>query len=194
VIPEAILEQDSAHKVKLSIIGDGKVGKTSLCTSLQGERISGNYDITIGVDISTTVLGVNGQRAKLILWDLGGQAHFACVRPSFYRGARCALVVFDLANRGSFYDVRAWIRELRRHTEQNGERIPFVLVGNKADLLEREVDQSEAEALAAEMQVPYVETSAAKNKNVEEAFRIAVLLAMRQQTQKIAPISSVTSW
>jgi len=174
------MDSSNEYKVKLSVIGDGCVGKTSLCSSLQGESISGEYDITVGVDISTAVMGVNGQRAKLILWDLAGQSQFGCLRPSFYRGTRCAIVVFDLTNRGSFYDVRGWIREIRK----NSEKIPLLLVGNKSDLNEREVGYDEAEAFAAELQVPYVETSALKNKNVEEAFRIAALLAMQRDQDR----------
>ncbi|MFQ5981339.1 MAG: GTP-binding protein [Candidatus Hodarchaeales archaeon] len=172
--------QDYQHyydspKIKLAILGNGKVGKTSLCESLREGRIPGTYDLTIGVDITTKDLTVAGNNIRLILWDMAGQNQFDCVRPAFYEGARAAMIVFSLQDRGSFYDVKSWIRELQNHSSG----IPFVLVGNKNDLKKREVTKEEVEALAAQFRVPYVETSAKKSLNVEEAFRVTTILALQ---------------
>ena len=171
-------EEPSSHdsvKLKLTILGNGQVGKTSLCESLRGHSIPGTYDLTIGVDITTKDLTIAGKHIRLILWDMAGQKQFKCVRPAFYDGTKMAVIVFSLQDRGSFYDVRSWIRELKR----NAPGIPFVIVGNKNDLTLREVTKEEAETLASQFRVPYIETSAKKMKNVDEAFRVASILALQ---------------
>lgn len=161
---------------KLVLLGDGRVGKTSLCSHLRNQRISGTYDLTVGLNIEVHETNLKGGASvKLVLWDLAGQQRFGCVRPGFYYGARVALIVFDLQNRGSFFDVKHWIRELKHHSPET----PFILVGNKNDLLKREVSMEEAASVAQEFSVPYFETSALKGKNVEELFQLATHLALQ---------------
>ncbi|MFX0116651.1 MAG: Rab family GTPase [Candidatus Hodarchaeota archaeon] len=162
-------------KLKLAILGNGRVGKTSLCESLREGRIPGTYDLTIGVDITTKDLSIAGNNVRLILWDMAGQTQFGCVRPAFYEGAKAAMIVFSLQDRGSFYDIKAWIRELQKHAPGT----PFVIIGNKNDVKQREVTKEEIEALAAQFRVPYIETSAKKTLNVEEAFRVTTILALQ---------------
>ncbi len=162
-------------KLKIAVLGNGKVGKTSLCQCLREGRIPGTYDLTVGVDITTKDVKIAGNEVRLILWDMAGQEQFGCVRPAFYDGAKVALIVFSLQDRGSFYDLNSWIREIR----QNSPGTPFVIVGNKNDIRTREVDRKEIEDLASQFRVPYVETSAKKSTNVEEAFRVAAILALQ---------------
>jgi Ras-related protein Rab-11A len=162
---------------KLILCGDGGVGKTSLCSHLRSQRIPGSYDITVGLNIEVyeTFLKEITTLVKLVLWDLAGQDRFSCVRGDFYLGAGVALIVFDVQNRGSFFDVKHWIRELKHHSP----RTPFILVGNKADLSKREVAPIEGETLAQEYSAPYIETSALKGNNVTEVFRMATYLALQ---------------
>ncbi|MHA2226179.1 MAG: Rab family GTPase [Candidatus Hodarchaeales archaeon] len=160
---------------KIILIGDGRVGKTSLCSHLRTQRISGSYDLTVGLNIEVHKTILKGTSVKLVLWDLAGQKRFGCVRNDFYQGARVALIVFDLKNRGSFYDVKHWIRELKRHSPNT----PFILVGNKTDLLMREVSKEEATSVAREFSVPYFETSALRGENVEELFQLATRLSFQ---------------
>lgn len=160
---------------KMILIGDGKVGKTSLCSHLRTQSIPSVYDITIGLNIEVHQTFLEGTSIKLVLWDLAGQERFNCVREDFYLGARVALIVFDLQNRGSFFDVKHWIRELRKHSPNT----PFILVGNKIDAQKREVMFNEAKTLAIEHSVPYFETSALQGQNVEELFNLATRIALQ---------------
>jgi small GTP-binding protein len=160
---------------KLILIGDGAVGKTSLCSHLCAQKIPGTYDLTVGLNIEVHQTFLQGSSVKLILWDLAGQERWSCVRPAFYYGARVALIVFDLQNRGSFFDVRYWIRELKHHSPET----PFILVGNKADINRREVTREEAEGIAREYSAPYFETSALNGKNVNEVFKMATYIALQ---------------
>jgi small GTP-binding protein len=160
---------------KLILIGDGHVGKTSLCSHLRTQAISKKYDLTVGLNIEVHKKMMEDTTVKLVLWDLAGQERFGCVRGDFYYGARVALIVFDLQNRGSFFDVKHWIRELKRHSPHT----PFILVGNKTDIQKREVSFDEAKAVAQDYSVPYFETSALQGKNVNELFNMATHMALQ---------------
>jgi Ras-related protein Rab-11A len=162
---------------KMILCGDGGVGKTSLISHLRSQRIPGSYDITVGLNIEVyeTFVKETTTIVKLVLWDLAGQDRFSCIRGDFYLGAGVALIVFDVQNRGSFFDVKHWIRELKHHSP----RTPFILVGNKADLNNREVASTEGQALAQEFSAPYIETSALKGNNVKEVFRMATYVALQ---------------
>ena len=159
---------------KLILIGDGRVGKTSLCSHLRTKSIPINYSLTVGLNIEVYETLLRGTSVKLVLWDLAGQQRFGCVREDFYLGARVALIVFDVQNRGSFFDVKHWIRELKRHSPDT----PFILVGNKMDLHRREVAREEALHLAKDYSAPYFETSALDGENVDELFQMATRIAL----------------
>ncbi|MFX1511725.1 MAG: GTP-binding protein [Promethearchaeota archaeon] len=169
-------ESKLTNTIKLTIAGDGGVGKTSLCSSFTTGRISTSYNMTIGADIFSLPIEspVDGRQTKLLVFDLAGQDRFDCVRDLFYKGTKVAIIVFSLANRGSFYDLSTWIRELQREVPG----IPFIIVGNKKDL-SREVSLEEAKMIAEKFGAPYFESSASKNENVKEIFHTATLLAMR---------------
>ena len=160
---------------KICILGDGAVGKTSLCSNLRTRRIPGKYELTVGLNIEVHNTQLKDTLVKLVLWDLAGQERWGSVRPAFYYGARVALIVFDLQNRGSFFDVRHWVRELHSHSPDT----PFILCGNKRDLRKREVSIEEAEELALDLSAPYFETSALRGENVQELFQKATQMALQ---------------
>ena len=171
--------------IKITVTGNGAVGKTSLCTSLTSGFIPGTYNVTVGCEIHNKKYDFNKNKGNLslVLWDLAGQDRFQSVRDSFYKGSHAALVVFDITSRGSFYDVQSWVRELKRNTPET----PFILVGNKSDKMNddlREVAKDEAEELAKKFGVPYMETSAKQGLNVEQVFQTAAKLALTHNNPK----------
>lgn len=159
------------HMFKLVLIGPGAVGKTSLVKRFVEDTFSHSYKITIGVDFLTKSVEVeDGVGVKLTIWDIGGQDRFKFMRPRFYDGCHGALVVYDLSRAETFEKMRKWIGELNQFA---GEHVPFVLIGNKVDLLEdtgEVVEREEAKRLAKEEESIYIETSAKTGENVEEAF------------------------
>ena len=171
--------------LKITISGDGAVGKTSLCNSLTKGFIPGTYDLTVGCDIHNKKFNFSNTNKSLsmVLWDLAGQERFHSIRDSFYKGSHAALVVFDITSRGSFYDINTWIRELQKNSPQT----PFIIVGNKSDRVNddlREVTKDEALELAKKYGVPYMETSAKNNENVDNVFQTAAKLALSHNNPK----------
>ncbi|MHA1318865.1 MAG: Rab family GTPase [Promethearchaeota archaeon] len=161
----------SIFKLKVLLTGAAAVGKTSLVQRFIKNRFAANYKLTVGVDILTKDVEFRqGEVATLSIWDIGGQQRFEFIRSTFYKGAAGALLVFDLTREQTYIETRKWLTEIRQFSSQN---IPFVLIGNKADLVEdvgEVIDREEARAFAESEGSIYIETSAKTGINVDGAF------------------------
>lgn len=161
----------SSFKLKVLLTGAAAVGKTSLVQRFIKNRFQANYKLTVGVDILTKDVEFrSGEIATLSIWDIGGQQRFEFIRSTFYKGAAGALLVFDLTREQTYIETRKWLTEIRQFSN---ERIPFVLIGNKADLIEdvgMVIDRNEARGYAEKEGSIYIETSAKTGVNVDEAF------------------------
>jgi len=162
---------------KVVLMGDGAVGKSTLRQRFMGETFNATYIMTIGADFAVKHMRIGDVDVKFIIWDLAGQPHFRAVRTEFYRGARGALLVYDITRRATFENVPAWMEEFIRHTK--GEGVAVVLVGNKIDLREKgleQVSQADGLEMARELRekhsipVGFIETSALTGENVDKAF------------------------
>ena len=158
---------------KVILIGPGAVGKTSLLHRYVENKFSFRYKLTIGADfLSKIIKGYPNpdSTCKLQIWDIGGQDRYKFLRASFFDGANGALVVFDISRWHTFKELDDWISDLRDFA---GKNIPFVLIGNKADLIEGiggEYDKDSAENLAKRENCEFISTSAKTGENVEGAF------------------------
>jgi len=161
----------SSFKLKVLLTGAAAVGKTSLVQRFIKQRFAANYKLTVGVDILTKDVEFRpGEIATLSIWDIGGQQRFEFIRSTFYKGAAGALLVFDLTREQTYTETRKWLTEIRQFA---GSDIPFVLIGNKADLIEdvgEVIDRNEAKAFAEGEGSIYIETSAKTGVNVDDAF------------------------
>lgn len=156
-------------------MGDGRVGKTSLVLRYTQNAFSPEYKQSLGASFAVKALDLQGQQAKLVIWDLGGQPTFHQVRRHYYIGAHGALLVFDLTSPATFMTLENWIIDFRRVVPEGN----VVLVGNKMDLEDkRRVPRAAAEMLQEWWQIPYIETSAATADGVEKAFMILVKSAL----------------
>ncbi|MFX1355737.1 MAG: Rab family GTPase [Promethearchaeota archaeon] len=161
----------SSFKLKVLLTGAAAVGKTSLVQRFIKNRFAANYKLTVGVDILTKDVEFRpAEIATLSIWDIGGQQRFEFIRSTFYKGAAGALLVFDLTREQTYSETRKWLTEIRQFA---GENIPFVLIGNKADLLEdvgEVIDRRDARNFAEKEGSIYIETSAKTGINVDQAF------------------------
>jgi len=105
---------------------------------------------------------------KLQIWDTAGQERFRTITSSYYRGAHGIIVVYDVTDKVSFNNVKQWLGEIDRYACQSVNKL---LVGNKADLVEKKVvEYNEAKEFADSLGISFLETSAKSAHNVEEAF------------------------
>ena len=163
--------------LKLILLGDPGVGKTSLISQYVRSVFQHSYKLTIGLDISSKeVILEDDRRALLSINDIGGQERFASIRQMFFRGAHLAMFVYDLTRPESLQNIKnVWYDELSKFKDpkQSIHEPPVsILVGNKADLEDLiMIEEEEADKVAKEIGVEqHIITSAKSNQNVNEAF------------------------
>ncbi|OAD57831.1 Ras-related protein Rab-26 [Eufriesea mexicana] len=154
---------------KVMLLGDSGVGKTCLLTRFRdGRFLSGNYITTVGIDFRNKVVVVDDTSIKLQIWDTAGQERFRSVTHAYYRDAHALLLLYDVTNKTSYDNIRAWLSEIREHANED---VVIMLLGNKSDCgTERVVKKEDGKRLAQEYKVPFMETSAKTGLNVELAF------------------------
>lgn len=124
--------------------------------------------ITVGIDFRIRTVGIDGNGVRMQIWDTAGQERFRTHTTAYYRGAMGILLCYDICDEISFFQIREWIRSVQLHAS---EYIQLILVGCKCDMEDdREVTRERGQALADEFDMPFIETSAKTNVNVDEAF------------------------
>uniref|UniRef100_A0A7S1IZX7 Uncharacterized protein n=1 Tax=Eutreptiella gymnastica TaxID=73025 RepID=A0A7S1IZX7_9EUGL len=156
---------------KVVLIGDSGVGKSNLLSRFTRNEFNLESKSTIGVEFATRSLPTpDGKTIKAQIWDTAGQERYRAITSAYYRNALGALLVYDITKPRSFESVNQWLKELRDHSESN---IVVLLVGNKTDLEHlRQVTKDQAQSVAEEQQLLFMETSALEGDKVEEAFNV----------------------
>jgi len=171
--------------LKVIILGDSGVGKTSLMNQYVNRKFSNQYKATIGADFLTKEVMVDDRLVTMQIWDTAGQERFQSLGVAFYRGADCCVLVFDVTSPTSFKALDSWRDEfLIQASPRDPENFPFVVLGNKVDLENRAVSTKRAQQWChAKNDIPYFETSAKEGINVEQAFQTIARNALAQETQ-----------
>ena len=160
----------STYKLKILLCGPAAVGKTSLIHRFIKSKFQTDYKLTVGVDILTKEVEYEPNKiATLSIWDIGGQERFSFIRTTFYKGASGSLLVFDLSRAATWDNIKNW----RAEVKQFAGDIPFVLIGNKVDLIAEVgevIDREEAAEYAEEEDSIYIETSAKTGERVDDSF------------------------
>ncbi len=161
---------------KVVMIGAGGSGKTALVNRFLTQKFTEQYIVTIGSQFAVKTVSVedsNGKPVvvKLLVWDLAGQERFDFIRTSYYKGAKGALLVYDVTRKSTFLELSKWIEETENAL---GTRIPIILLANKVDLIDERVISTEmGQQFAQEYGLSgYLETSALTGDNVENAFHL----------------------
>ncbi|MFQ5979157.1 MAG: GTP-binding protein [Candidatus Heimdallarchaeota archaeon] len=167
---------------KITLLGDAAVGKTSLRNRFMGKSFSSRYLMTMGADISSKVVEIDGTSVKYQIWDLAGQARFSAVRSMYYQGAIGGVLVFDVTRKETYNEASAWVQELWNNSGKG--IVPLILLGNKIDLRGSSpegITSQDGQALSIALtqacseqgiEIPYLETSAKTGENVEQAFEL----------------------
>ncbi|KAM3618109.1 uncharacterized protein V6R79_015695 [Siganus canaliculatus] len=180
------------HLLKVLVIGDGQVGKSSFVERYVNGQFSRTYKMTMGVDFSVKVLQWSeSTRVRLQLWDIAGQERFISMTRIYYKGALGCVVMFDVSSSDSFRNCRRWKRDLdNKALLPNGDRIPCILLANKCDLAERVVSTDSIQRFSKDNGfVAWMETSVKDNKNITEAMRRLVqeILSIQSGLEPLQP-------
>ena len=183
--------------LKIIVLGDSGVGKTSLMNMFVSKSFSAQYKATIGADFLTKQITVNDKSISLQIWDTAGQERYQSLGVAFYRGADACCLVFDMTKPKSFEDLQAWKEDfLQQASPRDPANFPFVVLANMCDKAsERRVSEQEVRAWCAEgrsVPIPYFETSAKEGINVDQAFQHVCELALAQEQVRDEPIITPT--
>ncbi|KAL0277361.1 UNVERIFIED_CONTAM: hypothetical protein PYX00_004679 [Menopon gallinae] len=162
------MNDDYLTTLKILIIGESGVGKSSLLLRFTDDSFDPSQPVTIGVDFKTKLVTVDGNTVKLAIWDTAGQERFRTLTPSYYRGAKGAILVYDVTNRTTFQMLDTWLDELETYSKDSN--IIKMIIGNKIDLVSRVVTKAEGMEFARRHAALYIESSARTNDGVICAF------------------------
>ncbi|KAG5887098.1 hypothetical protein JTB14_000731 [Gonioctena quinquepunctata] len=188
-------EEELEVALKVVIVGNGGVGKSSMIQRYCKGTFTKDYKKTIGVDFLERQIEVDGEDVRLMLWDTAGQEEFDAITKAYYRGAQACVLAFSTVDRDSFEAAHSWKLKIKvladvfifaqegsykkvfvlgeNHEVENecGE-IPTVIVQNKIDLMEQSVvNPEEADLLARALGCRLIRTSVKEDVNVVAVFR-----------------------
>ncbi|XP_063706692.1 ras-related protein Rab-7a [Culicoides brevitarsis] len=172
--------------LKVIILGDSSVGKTSLMNQYVNKRFSNQYKATIGADFLTKEVVIDDRVVTMQIWDTAGQERFQSLGVAFYRGADCCVLVFDTTAPNTFKNLDSWRDEfLIQASPRDMEHFPFVVLGNKIDLENKAVSTKRAQQWCqSKNDIPYFETSAKEGINVDLAFQTIAKNALAQESDE----------
>eukprot|EP00228_Micromonas_bravo_P006076 CAMPEP_0203000714 /NCGR_PEP_ID=MMETSP1401-20130829/90_1 /ASSEMBLY_ACC=CAM_ASM_000894 /TAXON_ID=38833 /ORGANISM="Micromonas pusilla, Strain CCAC1681" /LENGTH=208 /DNA_ID=CAMNT_0049742167 /DNA_START=30 /DNA_END=657 /DNA_ORIENTATION=+ len=175
--------------LKVIILGDSGVGKTSLMNQYVNRKFSKQYKATIGADFLTKEVQVDDRLVTMQIWDTAGQERFQSLGVAFYRGADCCVLCYDVNTQKTFENLENWRDEfLIQASPADPDGFPFVVLGNKVDVEggeSRVVSEKKAKSwCTSKGAIPYFETSAKEDVNVEAAFACIARNALRNEAEE----------
>jgi small GTP-binding protein len=117
--------------IKIVLVGNPGVGKSNILSRYVQNEFNHDSKATVGVELLTKTYKINDKYVKANIWDTAGQERYKSITHAYYKGAKGAMIVYDITKKDSFNDVDKWIGEIKEHGEKN---ISIMLIGNKLDL------------------------------------------------------------
>ncbi|KAF9650089.1 ras-domain-containing protein [Thelephora ganbajun] len=126
-------QPDRSVQVKLVLLGEAAVGKSSVVLRFVSNEFQPNKEPTIGAAFLTQKCRLEDRVLRYEIWDTAGQERFHSLAPMYYRNAQAAIVVYDVTKATSLEKAKTWVKELQRQANPN---IVIALAGNKIDLVQ----------------------------------------------------------
>lgn len=120
--------QDYDHLLKLLLVGDTHVGKSSLLLRFTDGSFDSDVQATIGVDFKVKMMRVSGKVVKATIWDTAGQERFRTLTSSYYRGAHGVVLVYDVTRPETFKRLPTWLSEVENFSPAGGKAVVKLLV------------------------------------------------------------------
>jgi Ras-related protein Rab-1A len=169
------------HALKIIIIGDAGVGKSSIASMYCESKYNDQYTSTIGVDFYIKTLRIDNDNTqtkdnpqqsiniKLQIWDTAGQERYRSITSSYYKSAYAVVLVFDMTDAYSFSRLDYWIDQLRHNMSSSNYKI--IILGNKCeDLNSINVDEKMIGEFKKRTNIEIFKVSAKQNINIDESF------------------------
>jgi len=169
--------------LKVIILGDTGVGKTSIANRYVNNTFTNTYKATIGADIFQKSLYIEDTQIFLTIWDTAGQERFQSLGPGYFRGADACILVYDTTNAKSFESLKRWRSEFIQTARPDQPDIfPFLVLGNKSDLHNKRQNRREdVDGWCKEFKMVNFETSALNGNKVQDAFLELARITLNSQ-------------
>lgn len=165
-----MVQEDIDTTLKLIVVGNGQVGKTSMITKYAKGIFTNEYKKTLAVDFleKKAYLSGTGEEITYHLWDTAGQEEYDQLTRTYYKGAGACIIAFSTVDRASFDAVEKWYEKV---TAECGN-IVMVLVQNKVDLMDdAQMSQHEVEHVAKKLKLKLYRCCVKDNLNINEVFQ-----------------------
>ena len=164
--------QNKMFEASLITLGDGQVGKTSLIYRYIDDTFTFDYLSTIGIDSKKKIIKLeNNEQIKVKIFDTAGQERFRSITSNYIKKANGILLIYSVDNPKSFENIETWYQSISE--DDNKNKLPVVLIGNKSDLEEkRQISKETGIDLAEKFGIEnhFYETSCKTGENVEKAI------------------------
>jgi len=165
------------YRIKVIIIGEAGVGKTSLVKKFVSGHFIKDYRASIGTNMFIKNLDLNSdKKVSIQIWDIAGQEKWIKMRHLYYRGTHGALIVGDLTRRNTFEQiVHFWSPDMKKYCAD----VPIILLANKSDI-NSDISENGVEIVGKRINAKLIFHTSAKNgKNVEKSFEMIAKYALK---------------
>ena len=168
--PHEVVLSQTIYQLKVILIGNSYVGKTSLVNRFMGHEFQESYQCTINADFKIKLISLDpSTSAELTVWDTCGQERYKSITRSYFKDAHGVILVYDVGNIKSFNSLPSWLTDIKNNSNLDPN---IVLVANKIDLEHREVTKEKGQRFAEKNGLIYTETSSKEGLNVDSPFEL----------------------
>ena len=160
------MEKKKEKVLKILLVGEPGVGKTSLMFRYTENKFIENCSSTIGVDSKNKILNINSIDHVIKILDTAGQERYQSIAKSYFRQVEGIFIVFDLTDDESFNSLDKWIKIIKEVVEEPN----IIILANKADLFDVKVEEDQIEDFSFRNQIKILKISVKYDINIKEAF------------------------
>ena len=167
-LENSLEEEAYDERIRVMLIGNSNVGKTSIAKRYCKNQFNHNYISTVGIDFVTKYIKVGEKMINLQIWDTAGQERYKVIAKNYYNKSDGFIIVYDITNKSSFDSIVNWVEDIKELASNDNKNI---ILGNKCDLeSERKINKEEGDNLAKKYNCQFFEVSAQNGKNIDKSF------------------------
>ena len=172
------MDKEKEKRLKILLVGDPGVGKTSLMIRYVNNKFNDNCSSTIGIGFKEKIVIINSIKYIITVLDTPGQERYQTITKSYFRFAQGIFIIFDLTDKESFNSLENWIKIIKEVVEEPN----IIILANKVDLLDNKVGDDQIKDFSLKNQIKIITISVKENANIDKAFNEMINLIYNSST------------